>query len=61
MKFLYTDTQEIYIQVHKEKGMSDRIYVMSEGRITGELDAADATEEKIMAMATNAVAKGAAS
>ncbi len=42
-------------------GMSDRIYVMSEGRITGELDAADATEEKIMAMATNAVAKGAAS
>lgn len=33
-------------------GMSDRIYIMSEGTITGELDAKDATEEKIMAMAT---------
>ncbi|MBR0163838.1 MAG: ATP-binding cassette domain-containing protein [Lachnospiraceae bacterium] len=32
-------------------GMSDRLYVMSEGRITGELDAADATEEKVMEMA----------
>ena len=33
-------------------GMSDRIYVMSEGRITGELETKDATEEKIMTMAT---------
>ena len=33
-------------------GMSDRIYIMSEGTITGELDAQEATEEKIMAMAT---------
>jgi putative multiple sugar transport system ATP-binding protein len=29
-------------------GMSDRIYVMSEGRITAELDAKTATQEKIM-------------
>jgi putative multiple sugar transport system ATP-binding protein len=29
-------------------GMSDRIYVMSEGRITAELDAAAATQEEIM-------------
>lgn len=33
-------------------GMSDRIYVMSEGKITGEINTEDATEEKIMAMAT---------
>lgn len=32
-------------------GMSDRLYVMSEGRITGELSAAEATEEKVMKMA----------
>lgn len=32
-------------------GMSDRIYVMSEGTITGELSAEEATEEKVMAMA----------
>lgn len=29
-------------------GMSDRIYVMNEGRIAGELDAAEASQEKIM-------------
>ena len=29
-------------------GMSDRIYVMNEGRICGELDAAEATQEIIM-------------
>ncbi len=34
-------------------GMSDRIYVMSEGTITGEIDAREATEEKIMTLATN--------
>lgn len=33
-------------------GMSDRIYIMSEGTITGEIAAKDATEEKVMAMAT---------
>ncbi|WP_041276284.1 sugar ABC transporter ATP-binding protein [Desulfosporosinus acidiphilus] len=33
-------------------GMSDRIYVMSDGNITGVIDAKDATEEKIMEMAT---------
>lgn len=33
-------------------GMSDRLYIMSEGRITGELSAAEATEQKVMAMAT---------
>jgi putative multiple sugar transport system ATP-binding protein len=32
-------------------GMSDRLYVMSEGHITGEMDVADATEEKVMEMA----------
>ena len=32
--------------------MSDRIIVMNEGRITGELDISDATQEKIMALAT---------
>ncbi|MDY3249418.1 MAG: ATP-binding cassette domain-containing protein [Candidatus Choladocola sp.] len=32
-------------------GMSDRIYVMSEGRITGEFDIKEATQEKIMAAA----------
>ncbi len=34
-------------------GMSDRVYVVSEGRITGELPIAEATQEKIMEMATN--------
>ena len=34
-------------------GMSDRLYVMSEGTITGELDAKDATEEKVMKLAIN--------
>ena len=33
-------------------GMSDRIYVMSEGSITGEISAEDANEQNIMAMAT---------
>jgi putative multiple sugar transport system ATP-binding protein len=33
-------------------GMSDRLYIMSEGTITGELTAAEATEQKVMAMAT---------
>ena len=30
-------------------GMSDRIYVLNEGRIVGEFEAADASQEKIMA------------
>lgn len=33
-------------------GMSDRIYVMSEGRITGEVSREEATEENVMALAT---------
>jgi putative multiple sugar transport system ATP-binding protein len=33
-------------------GMSDRIYIMSEGTITGELTAEEATEEKVMSKAT---------
>ena len=33
-------------------GMSDRIYVMAEGRLTGELDISEASQEKIMEMAT---------
>lgn len=33
-------------------GMSDRIVVVHEGRITGELNKADATQEKIMTLAT---------
>lgn len=31
-------------------GMCDRIYVMSEGKLAGELDAKDATQEKIMGL-----------
>jgi len=34
-------------------GMSDRIYVVSEGRITGELSAAEASQEKVMHLATS--------
>jgi putative multiple sugar transport system ATP-binding protein len=34
-------------------GMSDRIYVMCEGRITGEVAGAEATEQNIMRLATN--------
>ena len=34
-------------------GMSDRVYIVSAGRITGELAIEDATQEKIMQMATN--------
>jgi putative multiple sugar transport system ATP-binding protein len=33
-------------------GMSDRVYVVSEGRITGELPIEEATQEKIMHLAT---------
>lgn len=38
-------------------GMSDRIMVIREGHFAGELDRADATEEKIIAMATGTVAE----
>jgi putative multiple sugar transport system ATP-binding protein len=34
-------------------GMADRVYVVSSGRITGELPIADATQEKIMELATS--------
>ena len=33
-------------------GMSDRILVMSGGRITGELSREEATQEKVMTLAT---------
>ena len=36
-------------------GMSDRVLVMSQGRITGELLTAEATQDKIMAMAVSNV------
>ena len=31
-------------------GMSDRIYIMNEGKIAGELSAEEATQEKIMSI-----------
>jgi ribose transport system ATP-binding protein len=34
-------------------GMSDRIVVMHEGRVRGEIDAKEATQEKVLAMASN--------
>lgn len=34
-------------------GMSDRVYIVSAGRITGELQIEEATQEKIMHLATN--------
>ncbi len=34
-------------------GMSDRVYVVSAGRITGELPIAEATQEKVMQLATS--------
>jgi putative multiple sugar transport system ATP-binding protein len=34
-------------------GMSDRVYIVSGGRITGELAGAEATQENIMHLATN--------
>ena len=37
-------------------GMSDRVVVMCEGRVTGELSRAEATQEKIMQLATARVA-----
>ena len=40
-------------EVPEVLGMSDRLYVMSEGQITGELDASEATVEKVMKMAIN--------
>lgn len=35
-------------------GMCDRIYVMNEGRFAGDLNAADASQEKIMSMIVKA-------
>ncbi len=40
-------------------GMCDRIYVMNEGRIVGELSRAEATQERIMAMILNSTGKAA--
>lgn len=39
-------------------GISDRILVMSEGKIIAELDHADATQEKIMSFATGGINHG---
>ncbi len=39
-------------------GMSDRIVVMCEGKVTGELSAAEATQEKLMHLASNPDGKG---
>ena len=39
--------------------VSDRIAVMCQGSVAGTLDAADATEENIMALATDAAASAA--
>jgi ABC-type sugar transport system ATPase subunit len=36
--------------------MSDRVLVMRQGRITGELSRAEATQEEIMALATGMTA-----
>ena len=33
-------------------GMSDRVMVMCDGRVTGELPAQEATQEKILSLAT---------
>ncbi|MDR1505232.1 MAG: sugar ABC transporter ATP-binding protein [Prevotella sp.] len=38
-------------------GMSDRIFVMCEGKITGELDASDATQEIILELASSTTKK----
>ena len=34
-------------------GISDRIYVMCEGRITGELDRSEFSQEKILTLAVD--------
>jgi D-xylose transport system ATP-binding protein len=39
-------------------GLSDRIIVLHEGRVTGEFTRAEATPEKVMACATRAVVRG---
>ena len=39
-------------------GMCDRIYVMSEGKMVGELSGAEATQEKIMAQILSSERKG---
>ena len=39
-------------------GLSDRIMVMCEGRISGFLDAKEATQEKVMDLATRFMGQG---
>jgi putative multiple sugar transport system ATP-binding protein len=34
-------------------GMSDRVYVVAAGRIAGELPISEATQERVMQLATN--------
>ncbi len=43
---------ELFSGVSFTIGMSDRIMVMCEGRVTGMLNRADATQDKIMAYAS---------
>ncbi len=54
----FTDQGGAVIMISSELpeilGMSDRIVVFHEGRVAGELNGADATEEKIMRLATGA-------
>ena len=39
-------------EMNEVMGLSDRILVVSEGRVSGEIDAADATQEQIMILAS---------
>lgn len=42
-----------FLQIYQEViGVSDRIMVMHEGRISGELTRQEATQEKVMRLAT---------
>jgi ribose transport system ATP-binding protein len=44
-------------ELHEIIGMSDRIVVMHEGKITGEISPDEATEERILTMATGQIVK----
>lgn len=51
---LVTDGKSIIIvssELEEVLGVADRVYVMSQGRITGQMDVKDATQEKIMSLA----------
>jgi len=56
---LYIESRHNPHPVYKEiLGMSDRILVMHQGKIVGELDRNAATEEKVMMFATGVYANG---